>query len=343
MVVVPLGRDNGLENNSKHGHVEEMLIEEIKDVMKVYKNGHVERAPVAQSVTPFLAPDLNVTARDVYIDRGTNVWARTYVPQCDMYDSKFPLLVYFHGGGFCIGSTAWKHYHEFLGSLSSESQCIIVSVNYRLAPENRLPAAYEDGIKALKWVKQQENGPSSEYWTKYCDFTSIFIGGDSAGANIAYNVALKLGTEQTIRPIDIKGIVMVQPFFGGEKRTDSEINGSKSGKLKLNVGVSDTYWRLALPQGVNRDHPWCNPLVEGIRTMENMKVMVCVAGEDMLRDRTMEFCLVLSKAGNEVKRIVCEDVGHAFHIVDMSHVSQIRKREMISEIVAFITEIKNLT
>jgi len=244
--------------------------------------------------------------------------------------------VYFHGGGFCVGSTSWKCYHEFLGTLSSKSRCIIISVNYRLSPENRLPAAYEDGIKALMWVKEQEKGPSSEYWTKYCDFSRIFLGGDSAGANIAYNVALQLGTTQILRANDIKGIIMVQPFFGGEERTNSEKFESNSSKSSLNVEVSDTYWRLALPLGANRDHPWCNPVREGVRMVENMRVMVCVAKEDVLRDRNMEFSLELVNAGNEVESKIYEDVGHAFQVVDKSHVSQMRMQELISDIVAFV-------
>ncbi|XP_074295693.1 putative carboxylesterase 6 [Silene latifolia] len=333
VIAIPVNRDLGLENRSKSNYGKGLVMEEIKDVIKVHKNGRVERSSsTIESVTPFLPPNLDVTARDVYIDRPTNVWARTYVPKRDE-DYKFPLLVYFHGGGFCVGSTSWKCYHEFLGNLSSKARCVIVSVNYRLAPENRLPAAYEDGIKALMWVKQQENGPSSEYWTKYCEFSSIFLGGDSAGANIAYNVALKL---EMTSPINIKGIIMAQPFFGGEKRTNSEKSVSKSSKSTLNMTASDTYWRLALPVGANRDHPWCNPANEGVQMLENTRVMVCVAEEDVVRDRNTEFCSALGKANNQVKRINYEGVGHGFQIVDKSQVSQMRKHQMMDDIVNFI-------
>ncbi|KMT16556.1 hypothetical protein BVRB_3g048490 [Beta vulgaris subsp. vulgaris] len=59
---------------------------------------------------------------------------------------KLPLLLYFHGGGFCLESTFSSKYHNYLNSLASEAQVMIVfvSVEYRRAPKDRLPAAYHD-------------------------------------------------------------------------------------------------------------------------------------------------------------------------------------------------------
>ncbi|XP_021723850.1 probable carboxylesterase 6 [Chenopodium quinoa] len=343
MVAMALDHNLSLENATKpEDDHRGSIIKEVEGLIKLYENGYVERSlKVMSCVSPFLAQDIEVNARDVFIDKVNNIWARIYVPKCNDYEkcNKFPLTIYFHGGGFCVGSTAWKCYHNFLGKLSSKTRCLIVSVNYRLAPEDRLPAAYEDGMKALMWVKKQATmSQFSEFWAKYCDFSSIYLGGDSAGANLAYNVALKLGTSD-IRPLILKGIILIQPFFGGEERTNSELIKVQSRKSKLSLAASDTYWRLALPSGADRDHPWCNPLGNGTRKLENMRVIICVAEKDILKDRNLDLCSVLAKnMGNKVKHLISEGVGHAFHILDDSQFSKNRKMEMVSHIVDFINE-----
>ena len=178
----------------------------------------MEQLAVVPRVTAStMSPELNVTSRDMVIDSVTNIWARFYVPISQ--HKKMPLLVFFHGGGFCVGSAAWSCYHDFLARLSTKVGCVIMSVNYRLAPENPLPAPYDDGLKAIMWLHQQHNnkGSGTEWWTSKCNFSSVFLGGDSAGANIAYNVATRLcacdGAALTLRPMNLKGLILIQPFF----------------------------------------------------------------------------------------------------------------------------------
>ena len=62
--------------------------------------------------------------------------------------------------------------------------------------------------------------------------------------------------------MNLKGLILIQPFFGGEVRTDSEKGMAQSPGSALNLAASDSYWRLALPCGAKRDHPWCNPFGE---------------------------------------------------------------------------------
>ncbi|KAI3731621.1 hypothetical protein L1987_62810 [Smallanthus sonchifolius] len=166
-----------------------VLAEEVSGLIRVYKDGQVERPKVVPRVMCTLPPEVGVTCMDQVIDEFTNLWARFYVPK---RNEKVPLLVYFHGGGFCVGSVAWNCYHEFLALLASEVGCVIMSVDYRLAPENPLPPPYEDGQKTLMWVKQQALSGSKK-WLKRCDFSNIYLVGDSAGGNIAHNVTPRQG------------------------------------------------------------------------------------------------------------------------------------------------------
>ncbi|XVE91399.1 hypothetical protein REPUB_Repub01dG0006300 [Reevesia pubescens] len=313
------------------------VTEEIEGLIKVYKDGYVERPQIVPNVSTALPPELGVTSKDLVIDTFRNVWARFYVPKSNQ---KLPLVVYFHGGGFCVGSAAWSCYHEFLAKLAAKAGCLIMSVNYRLAPENPLPAAYEDGLKCLMWLKQEAlSGSSSEWWSKTCNFSSVFLAGDSAGANIAHNVATRLVSINPY-PLTLKGTILIQPFFGGETRTNSEKNMVQSPRSALSLAASDTYWRLALPCGSNRDHPWCNPLAKGSPKMEEMKVvlptLVCISEMDILKDRNLEFCVALGKAGKKVENVLYRGVGHAFQVLSKSQLSQTRTNEMITHVKAFV-------
>ncbi|OMP06794.1 Alpha/beta hydrolase-3 [Corchorus olitorius] len=326
-------------NHDQHGGV----TEEIEGLIKVYKDGHVERPQIVPYVTAALAPELGVTSKDIVIDKFTNVWARFYVPDSNRGNKQLiPLVVYFHGGGFCVGSAAWICYHEFLAKVAAKAGCVIMSVNYRLAPENPLPAAYEDGIKSVMWLKQEAAG-NEEYWwwSKQCDFSSVFLAGDSAGANIAHNVAARLlGSYINCYPLTLKGTILIQPFFGGEARTDSEKKMVQSPRSALSLAASDTYWRLALPCGTNRDHPWCNPIPIpiplGKGSTRLLPTLVCISEMDILKDRNVEFCAAMEKAGQKVEHVMYKGVGHAFQVLSKSHLSQTRTHEMIAHLNAFL-------
>ncbi|KAL0330614.1 UNVERIFIED_CONTAM: putative carboxylesterase 6 [Sesamum angustifolium] len=215
-------------------------------------NGTVKRF-IPQTATPS-AEWSNISCRynskDVIIHPSNPITARIFLPtDATASDSlsQLPLLVYFHGGGFCIGSTTWLGYHVFLGNLSATAKTIVFSVDYRLAPENKLPIAYKDCYSALEWLSS-----SSEPWLRQADLSSVFLSGDSAGGNIAHQVAIK-AIEDNILNIRIKGLVPIHPF-GSETRTELELADSSSDAVAMN----DMFWKLSLPEGCDRDFYGCN-------------------------------------------------------------------------------------
>ncbi|CAL1390716.1 unnamed protein product [Linum trigynum] len=332
-----------------------MIKDEIPGLIRVYEDGRVERPPIIPTVPCTSPAAAGVTSTDAVIDGSSNLWARVYVPVKDGYCSssyyKLPVLVYFHGGGFCVGSAAWSCYHSFLSGLAGELGCVIFSVNYRLAPEHRLPAAYDDGLTALAWITSEDSRSSQYWWSRRCNLsTGVFLAGDSAGANIAYNVARTLFTNSSSSSSKlryIQGLVLIQPFFGGETRTPSEKNThDMSPNSPLTLSAADTYWRLSLPFGANRDHPFCNPLakVHEPRLLLPVPAMVCISEMDVLRDRSLDFCDAASRAAGTVvggkkaavEAIVYRGVGHAFHVLERSAVAQIRAQEMVSHIKKFV-------
>lgn len=111
--------------------------------------------------------DLRIPTRD-----GQAIAARLYAPSQD----RLPVLVYFHGGGFTIGSIA--SHDTLCRTLASLSGCAVVSVGYRLAPEHRFPVAMEDAWDALQWVAAQGAALG-------LDTGRLAVGGDSAGGTLA--------------------------------------------------------------------------------------------------------------------------------------------------------------
>jgi len=104
--------------------------------------------------------------------------ARIYRPG----DGTLPGLVWFHGGGWVLGSL--ESTDPLCRSLAAQAGCLVISVDYRLAPEHRFPAAVEDAYAATRWVA--EHGPELGL-----DPTRLAVGGDSAGGNLAAVVALQ--------------------------------------------------------------------------------------------------------------------------------------------------------
>ncbi len=98
---------------------------------------------------------------------------RIYTPKGE---SPFPILVFFHGGGWTIGTL--NGYDGVCRALTNQAQCIVVSVDYRLAPEHKFPAAVEDAYAATVWVAQNAASISG-------DPARIAVGGDSAGGNLS--------------------------------------------------------------------------------------------------------------------------------------------------------------
>ncbi|KAI5068738.1 hypothetical protein GOP47_0017083, partial [Adiantum capillus-veneris] len=236
-----------------------------------HPDGSITRLPVPKIPA---SPDSfakGAASKDVTIQPSTGLWARIFLPApSSTPHSKLPLLLYFHGGGFIMMSVAFKFYHNLLLKLCKAAQIIIVAVEYRLAPEHRLPAAHEDALVSLQWLQSQalmqqqasfnehSKGSSLEPWlSDFADFSRCYLMGDSSGGAMVHHLSMKIA-ELDMTPLRIRGQIIVQPFFGGQERTATELRLADDEHVPLSG--TDWLWRTALPLGANRDDPLANPL-----------------------------------------------------------------------------------
>lgn len=190
--------------------------------------------------------------------------------------------------------------------MASEFPAVVASVEYRLAPEHRLPAAYEDAADALAWARTQRD----PWMEELVDLSRTFLMGSSAGGNIVYHAAL--------RDLDdsIRGLVINQPYFGGVERTESELRLVNDKIVPLHA--NDVMWSLALPEGVGRDHEYFNPLVAPAPEKIGRLPRCLVRGYagDPLVDRQKAFAKWLAEHGVTVVPQFLETGHHGVEIFD---------------------------
>ncbi|KAM0952530.1 putative carboxylesterase [Dioscorea sansibarensis] len=106
-------------------------------VIRVYENDHVERLRGTDREPPGEDPVTHVSSKDIIIEPITGVSVRLYLPEeiTTQPDKKLPILIYYHGGGFCTESVSSPTYHNYLNSLVSHAKVLGVSMEYRLALE----------------------------------------------------------------------------------------------------------------------------------------------------------------------------------------------------------------
>ncbi|KAJ4706131.1 Alpha/beta hydrolase-3 [Melia azedarach] len=280
--------------------------------------------------TPDPANNALVLSKDVPVNKSNNVWVRIFLPHqlikaldfssSSSNSNRLPLIVYYHGGGFVFCSAASSMFHVFCSGMAVELPAVVVSVEYRLAPENRLPAAYDDAMETLHWIKNTQE----EWLTNYADFSCCFLMGGSAGGNIAYYAGLRAAAGvEDLTPLKIRGLILHHPYFGGVKRTESELRLANDSVLQLRV--NDLLWELSLPIGADRDHEYCNPTAAGSESkmMEKIKLLgwkVLVTGfyGDPLVDRQIELVKMMKQIGVEVEDNFGEGGSHGLEVLDPS-------------------------
>jgi len=176
-------------------------------VMAIMKDKNIEPPAAVQAVK----------SRDIMIPGGSGeVAARVYTPEGQ---GPFPLVVYYHGGGWVIADL--DTYDSSPRALSAGAKAVVVSVDYRHAPEHKFPAAHEDAFAAYKWIVENSGSLNA-------DATRIAVAGESGGGNLAANVAIMARDAKITQPIHQ---LLVYPVAGNDMNTPSYIENAEAQPL----------------------------------------------------------------------------------------------------------------
>uniref|UniRef100_A0ACD5Z9D9 Uncharacterized protein n=1 Tax=Avena sativa TaxID=4498 RepID=A0ACD5Z9D9_AVESA len=302
------------------------VVEDCMGIVQLLSDGTVTRSsdyshlPILRDIPS----DLPVQWKDVVYDATHALRLRMYRPTTVGKAKKLPVLVYFHGGGFCIASFEWPNFHAGALRLAGELPAIVLSADYRLAPEHRLPAAHEDAMAVFSWLRDQSSGDGDAWFAEFADFGRVFVCGDSAGGTIAHHIAVRLGSGALALgdQVRVAGCVILWPYFGGEQRTASEAEAEARLLVSSEFDPGrnfDQMWRMALPEGATRDHPAANPFGPESVPLDGVPfppLLVAKAGKDRMRDRVAEYVNRLRAMGKNVELAEFAGQGHGFFVFE---------------------------
>lgn len=235
-----------------------------------------------------------------------------WINACMQNESNKATILFLHGGAYTMGS---PHTHTGLtGMLSQMSQLRVLSVDYRLAPENPHPAAVQDAVGAYRWLLQQ--GIPAK---------SIVIGGDSAGGGLTFATLLALKD---------KGIPLPAAAFAISPWVDLAITGETINS-KADIDPMITLSGIEYMAELYADHadvrlPLISPLYGDLSGLP--PVLIHVGTSEMLHSDSLRMADKLKKAGVDCVIKEWEDLFHVFHAV----VALPEAKIATEEIAAFI-------
>ncbi len=242
--------------------------------------------PAVASVTevPMARPD------------GSALLARLYRPLSAAPDAVLPLLVYFHGGGWCVGDV--ESYDVLCRELANGGACAVLSVDYRLAPEHPFPAAVDDAAFAAAWAAENAG-------LLGIDAQRIALGGDSAGGNLAIVTAL---AQRATQGPHAAFLLLIYP--------STEILSARASRETYGDGYFLDRESLAwfferyLPGGETED--WrASPM--RARSLAGLPPMLLVTAEcDPLTDDCVAFAQRVRAEGGSVEHLPVAGMVHGF-------------------------------
>jgi cation diffusion facilitator CzcD-associated flavoprotein CzcO/acetyl esterase/lipase len=283
--------------------LEECSLEETRAAMESFK---LMQLPVP--------PDVTITDTTYPIQGGERT-ARLYRPAVE---GPLPVVVFIHGGGWIGGSL--DSFDEPCATLAKRAGALVVSPDYRLAPEHPFPAAVDDTLAVLRWAAEHiaEHGGDPE---------RIAVGGESAGANLAAVAALRARDEGGPR---LRAQVLVTPPTDPIADTESRKTFARGPIITTELGAKMTALYLGDP--ANATSTWAAPA--RAQDLSGLPPALVITMEvDPLRDEAEDYARALTEAGVPT---VCRRFDGLFHTAFSLSAAIPRATEIQEAIRAFL-------
>jgi acetyl esterase len=207
-----------------------------------------------------------------------------------------PAILYFHGGGWVIGSL--EGYDLPCRFFSARTGCVVVSVEYRLAPEHKFPAAPDDAVTAFRWLSTNATGLG-------IDPVRIVVAGDSAGGTLAAVVAQQ--TRDASHPPCLQWLIYPATDLTGDTRSHQTCGD----KFLLTRADMEWFADHYLTDRAQISDPRISPLLAA--DLSGLPpALIYTAGLDPLRDEGQAYAERLAAAGNKVVHHEFESLIHGF-------------------------------
>jgi len=256
---------------------------DIKDIRKM-----MDENPLPKKIEEVLS------VKDMSFNHhGFEIPLRLYVPE----NAGKGLIIYLHGGGFVFGNI--ESYDPLCRKIANSSKCRVLSVEYRLAPEHKFPAAAEDAYESYLWVRK--NAESLEI-----DSEKIAIAGDSAGGNLTVAACLMI-KDKNISPPKLQ--VLFYPVLGPDFFTES-LREYGEGYF-LTSRQMDFFGKAYLKTQSDALNPYFSPIIhQNHRGLP--EAIIITAEHDPLRDQGEMYLSTLYNSGVQAICIRAKGMIHGF-------------------------------
>ncbi|KZT34662.1 hypothetical protein SISSUDRAFT_1052459 [Sistotremastrum suecicum HHB10207 ss-3] len=296
--------------------------------MRKQEKGDIEnlktRVPIPES--GYTATDIRIPVKDGEID------ARSYIPESTDPDERFPLLFWTHGGGFVMGNLEVDDHDN--RNLCVNARIVIVSIDYRLAPEYPFPTQVDDSFAALKWVLQNPSKFSLDVGK------GVLVGGLSAGGNIAAVLAL-LARDDSTFPVKISGQLLEMPFLCEETVYPPELKDDLQSMFELSHGPFLSRSEMKNIHATMKIPDYADPRFSVLRAASHANLpptLIQIAGHDPLRDEAIVYGEVLAMNGVLVKTEIYPGTPHAFNLIGPHRAAAKKYRKDTSAGVLWLLE-----
>ena len=282
--------------------------------------GAQARATIRSRFVPAADPEPVGAVSDTSIPGpGGDIAVRIYRPVTDA--AALPVVVYAHGGGFVFCDL--DSHDGLCRNLANRIGAVMVSVDYRLAPEHPWPAAADDLYAAVRWINDNADALG-------IDAGRIVVGGDSAGGNLAAVTALM--ARDRGGP-GLAGQLLLYPVIAADFGTESYRafgRGYYNPKPAL-----QWYWDQYVPTVAERSHPYASPLGADLHGLP--PAVVVIAGHDPLRDEGVAYADALETAGVSVTRLSYQGGVHGFLTMPMLDLAQRARADISREVAQLVS------